>query len=345
MHGEHTLREILEQPEAWSAAIWSFDAATPSLDRLFQERGPEEVIFMGCGSSYYLSLTAAAAFQQLGGVRARAVPASEILQFPGSVFVPGARPLMVASSRSGTTTETLHALEAARRRGIATLSLTCTHRSPLARQADLCILSPKGRESSLVMTKSFSSLLLLGLLLAAHRTRSRALRAELRRLPTLGRRVVKVALAIAVDLGAAASRFVFLGGGPAHGIAWEAMLKMTEMAQRPAVAFHPLEFRHGPIAMAGPGSLAVLFGTRAGARLEADLVKDLRRRGAMVMNIQDGWRGVREADVDVDLNVHMSDEARCLLYVLFAQALAYHRSVGAGLDPDRPAQLARVVHL
>jgi len=345
MPGERTLQEILEQGAAWAAAVRSFDGATPALDRLFRERNPDEVIFTGCGSSYYLSLTAAAAFQQVSGLRARAVPASEILQFPGSVFVPGTRPLLVASSRSGTTTETVWALEAARRRGIATLSLTCTHRSPLARGADLYIPSPRGRETSVVMTKSFSSLLLLGLLLAAHRDASRGLRAELRRLPTLGRRVVKVALSLAVDIGAAAPRFVFLGGGPAHGIAWEAMLKMTEMAQRAAVAYHPLEFRHGPIAVAGPGTVAVLFGTRAGARLEADLVRDLRRHGATVVRIRDGWRDRGEADVDVNLNVHLSDEARCLLYVPFAQALAYHRSVGAGLDPDRPQHLTPVVHL
>jgi glucosamine--fructose-6-phosphate aminotransferase (isomerizing) len=345
MPGEQTLREIMEQPEAWGAALRSFDGATPALDRLFRERNPDEVIFTGCGSSYYLSLTVAAAFQQVSGLRAWAAPASEILQFPGSVFAPGARPLLVASSRSGTTTETVWALEAARRQGIATLSLTCTHRSPLARRADLCIPSPRGRESSVVMTKSFSSLLLLGLLLAAHKDASRGLRAELRRLPTLGRRVVKVALSLAEDVGAAAPRFIFLGAGPAHGIAWEAMLKMTEMAKRTAVAYHPLEFRHGPIAVAGPGTVAVLFGTRAGIRLEADLVRDLRGHGIMVMRIRDGWRGGGEADVDVNLNVQLSDAARCLLYVPFAQALAYHRSVGAGLDPDRPKPLTPVVHL
>jgi len=345
MPGERTLREILEQPEAWAAAIRSFDAAIPVLDRLFRKRNPDEVIFTGCGSSYYMSLTAAAAFQQLGGVRAKAVPASEVLQFPECVFVPGARPLLIASSRSGTTTETLRALKAARRRGIATLSLTCASRSPLARDADLCILSPKGREASVVMTKSFSSLLLLGLLLAAHRGTGRVHRAELRRLPTLGKRVIKVALALAADLGAEAARFVFLGAGPAHGIAVEAMLKMTEMAQRSAVAYHPLEFRHGPIAVAGPGTVVVLFGTRAGARLEADLIRDFHRLGAMVIGLRDGWRGAPEPDVDVDLNVRLSDEARCLLYVPFAQALAYHRSVGAGLDPDRPRYLTPVVHL
>jgi fructoselysine-6-P-deglycase FrlB-like protein len=50
-------------------------------------------------------------------------------------------------------------------------------------------------------------------------------------------------------------------------------------------------------------------------------------------------------DVDVALAVHLDDDARCLLYLPFAQALAYHRAVGAGLDPDRPRHLSPVVRL
>ena len=263
-----TLQEIVEQPEAWAAAIRSFAAAAPEVVRLFRERSPDEVIFTGCGSSYYLSMTAAATFQGVVGLRSRAVPASEILQFPGHVFVPKSHPLLVVSSRSGTTTETLRALEIARRRGIATLGLTCAARSPLARGADLCIHSPKGHEESLVMTKSFSSLLLLGLLLAANQGESGSLRLELRRLPSLGKRIVKVALNLTADLGTDSARFVFLGAGPSYGVACEAVLKMTEMAQRSAVAYHSLEFRHGPIAMVEPGTIVVFLGTRAGAKLE-----------------------------------------------------------------------------
>ena len=195
------------------------------------------------------------------------------------------------------------------------------------------------------MTKSFSSLLLLGLLVAERRSGTSTFRGELRRLPALGRRIVKVALKLAEEIGAAASRFVFLGAGPMQGIAWEAMLKMTEMAQRAAVAYHPLEFRHGPIAVAGPGTVAVLFGSRAGAKLEAELVRDLQKYGAAVVSLRDDWRGVAAVDVDVALNVRLSDEARCLLYVPFAQALAYHRAVWAGLDPDRPQHLTSVVRL
>jgi glucosamine--fructose-6-phosphate aminotransferase (isomerizing) len=290
-------------------------------------------------------MTAASVFQQITGLRAKAVPASEILQFPESVFVQDTSPLLVASSRSGTTTETLRALKAAARRRIPTLCLTCAAQSPLARQADLTLCSPKGSERSVVMTKSFSSLLLLGLLLAAQRGADAGLRRELSRLPALGRRVLKIALPLMRDIGTTASRFVFLGAGPAHGIAWEAMLKMTEMAQRVAVAYHPLEFRHGPISAVGSGTVAVLFGTEAGATLEAALIQDLRKHGATTVVIRDGARIEGNADVSIALGAGLSDLTQSVLYLPFAQLLAYWRAIGADLNPDRPKHLSSVVRL
>ena len=344
MQGTHTLREILEQPAAWAAALQRFEAEAERVVRLVEARSPDDVVFTGCGSSYYLSLTTAAVFQQATGLKARAVPASEILQFPDSVFARHAAPFVVASSRSGTTSETLRAVRLAARRGIPALCVTCAAQSPLARQADLALVSPQGEEHSVVMTKSFSSMLLLELLVAASLAADRGLQRELRRLPALGRRVLKIALPLMRDVGTAASRFVFLGAGPAHGIAWEAMLKLTEMAQRPCVAYHPLEFRHGPIAMAGPGTVVILFGTQAGARLEKALVRDLRKHGAAVVALGDDW-GTAGADVEVSLDIGLSDAARSVLYLPFAQAMAYYRAVGAGLDPDRPHHLTSVVRL
>jgi glutamine---fructose-6-phosphate transaminase (isomerizing) len=345
MRGSQTLREILDQPAAWSAALTRFETDAARVDRLFEKRMPDEVIFTGCGSSYYLSMTAASAFQQITGLRARAVPASEILQFPESMFAQDASPLLVAASRSGTTTETLRAVKAAARQRIPTICLTCAARSPLARSSDLALCSPSGGERSIVMTKSFSSMLLLGLLLAAQRGNDAKFHRELRRLPATGRRVLKIALPLAREIGTAASRFVFLGAGPTHGIAWEAMLKMTEMAQRTAMAYHPLEFRHGPIAVAGPGTVAVLFGTDAGATMEAALVRDLRKHGATVVLLRDAEGRPAEAEASVSLRVGLSDASRAVLYLPFAQALAYWRAVGAGLDPDRPRHLMSVVRL
>ncbi|MGO8656015.1 SIS domain-containing protein, partial [Rhizobium ruizarguesonis] len=46
------------------------------------------------------------------------------------------------------------------------------------------------------------------------------------------------------------SHFVFLGGGPLFGVALEGALKLMEMSQIMTQAFHPLEYRHGPISLA-----------------------------------------------------------------------------------------------
>lgn len=90
------------------------------------------------------------------------------------------------------------------------------------------------------------------------------------------------------DPGTDSARFVSLGG-PTYGIAWEAMLKMTEMTQRPAVAYRPLECRHGQMPMIEPGTVAVVLAVRAGARLERVSPQTLCRRGAtMAISIRAG---------------------------------------------------------
>src|SRR5688500_3924804 len=109
-----TYREIKSQPEAWAQAL----DVTRALS-LPDAADYEQVIFAGCGSTYYLSMAAAALYQELTGRAARAVPASELLlNAQASVGRIDNSPdgkrdniplhgkiLLVAISRSGTTTE------------------------------------------------------------------------------------------------------------------------------------------------------------------------------------------------------------------------------------------------
>jgi glucosamine--fructose-6-phosphate aminotransferase (isomerizing) len=75
-----TYREIKSQPEAWVQAIEvTRRVSLPKADNYGQ------AIFIGCGSTYYLSLAAAALYQELTGCAARAVPAGELLLNPQTV--------------------------------------------------------------------------------------------------------------------------------------------------------------------------------------------------------------------------------------------------------------------
>src|SRR5579884_3127842 len=114
--GESTRAEILSQPSVWAGALDAFRAQAASVRALLNSQGFERVIFTGCGSTHYLSMTAAALFQLLTGIPAQARPASEIVLFPDLVLAPKARTLLVAVSRSGTTTETVEAVRLFRAR-------------------------------------------------------------------------------------------------------------------------------------------------------------------------------------------------------------------------------------
>ncbi|HZJ08365.1 MAG TPA: SIS domain-containing protein, partial [Trueperaceae bacterium] len=111
--GRHTLTEIESQPEAWAETLAQL-RHTPGLDDFAPERF-DEVLFIGCGSTYYLAVAAATLYQQLNEVPARGLPASELWLRPEAYLSPRRRALLVAVSRSGNTTETVRAVAAFRK--------------------------------------------------------------------------------------------------------------------------------------------------------------------------------------------------------------------------------------
>jgi glucosamine--fructose-6-phosphate aminotransferase (isomerizing) len=118
----YTYREISRQPESWGETVQIVSEKKDALLRLLSEFEPEEIVFTGCGSSYYLSIAAAYLFQEKIGLSAKAVPASDILLKPASVLAGNRRTLVVGSSRSGDTTELVRAMDVARKHPRSALS-------------------------------------------------------------------------------------------------------------------------------------------------------------------------------------------------------------------------------
>src|SRR5690242_15484756 len=106
-----TYQEILTQMDAWQDALRTIVSKQTAIQHLWQQGQYEQVIFTGCGSTYYLALTAASLFQTKTFTAARAAPASELLLHPDSIYVPHKRTLLVTISRSGMTTETIQAAQ------------------------------------------------------------------------------------------------------------------------------------------------------------------------------------------------------------------------------------------
>ncbi len=339
--GEFTRAEIDSQPEVWTAALQVLSAQRDVIKQLWQ-RGPyDHILFTGCGSTYFLSLAAAALLQELSGQAVRALPASELWLAPASSYARRGRTLLVAISRSGSTTETVRACEAFARDGRGDLvTLSCYPDQPLARLGALNIVLSSGQEDSMVQTRAFSTLYLGAVALAALWTGAAALFDELAGLPAAGRCVLNQHAALAQSIGANMDfdRFYFLGSGPRYGLACEYALKMKEMSLTHSEPFHFMEFRHGPMSMVTESMVLVGLVSEVNRVHELKVLAEMRDRGARTVS-------VGETGVDLEFRSGLSEAARNVLYLPFAQLIGYERSMAKGLNPDQPRNLAAVVKL
>jgi glucosamine--fructose-6-phosphate aminotransferase (isomerizing) len=342
-----TYDEIRNQPTSWAETIGAVDRRWPAIRDSLPFSEAAQALFVGSGTSLYIAQGAAAVFQEATGYPSRAAAASEVFLSPGTT-VPSRAPVVAfLISRSGSTSEAVLAAEHLRRAypNAATVAVTSNLGTPLAAAADHAIELPFANDRSVVMTQSFTCMLLALQLVAADVAGNGALRAELGRLPDLVEEHLDGFEAFGRELGERDDlrRFVVLGLGPNAGLAEEGTLKLKEMTQVPCEAYNPLEFRHGPISIVADDTAAVLLeGERERAYL-GDVERDLRRFGAAVAAI--GPYPAEAATSALRLPDGLSDLARGPLYLPALQFLAYHRALLLGLDPDRPRNLDAVIIL
>ena len=342
----HAHDEIHSQPDTWAETL----ATSPDQWRRIAPALPLETgthaLFVGAGTSFYLAQTAAHAFQEVTGHPSTAVPASEVFLSPASTIPASGQVVAFVLSRSGTTSEAVLAAEHLGSLGhVRTVAVTCTPGTDLARVADHAIELPHVAERSVVMTRSFTNMLLAAQVIAALVAADDRLHAELARLPDLLRSCLADMEVFGTDLGRRADlrRFIYLGLGPNRGLAEEATLKLKEMTQVPCEAYNPLEFRHGPISTVTDDTAVVLLaGERERAYLP-DAEAHLKRHGAQLFTISPFPSD--HADEVLRLPDDLSDIARAALYLPPVQLLAHERALALGLDPDAPRFLGQVTIL
>jgi glucosamine--fructose-6-phosphate aminotransferase (isomerizing) len=346
--GNATLREILTQPVAWQAALETVQTQQSALVKLWHERALPEVVVTGCGSTYYLSQAVAPLIQQQLGLRARAVPASELLLFPQTVTTPDSQPLLLALSRSGRTTETVRVTRAYRasRQGGRVLYIGCYPGTELAIESDLALLIEEGQEESVVQTRSFSSMLVAAQAAVAALSSAEQWQ-TMQSLPELGRQLIARYHDLARQLGSHErfERFYFLGSGLQYGLASEANLKMKEMSLSVSEAFHFMEFRHGPMSMVNEHTLVVGLLSDTARSYELDVLREMRAQGAQTLVLCDQELPAGTADYQVNFQSQLPATVRAVLYLPILQLLGYYRALKNGQNPDQPHNLTAVIVL
>ncbi len=338
--GEHTLPEIYSQPDAWHSTLKQIRNEKDQMEEVFQQ-DYTEVIFTGCGSTYYTALAAASFYSTLTGKPSRGVPGSELWLNPDIYFTRPGKFLLVPISRSGETSETIHAchsFQAENRGNILTLS--CYPGTGLATLGDWNLILPSGQEESYTQTRAFSVLYITTMAISCFAAKRNDLFEQMNGLPQVCTQLLTHYGDLVREIGRDLSidRVYFLGSGLRHGLACELSMKMKEMSLTQCEPFQFLEFRHGPKAMASQGSLVMGLLSQTSAEFELAVTRDIEALGARILL-------VGEQGCDIPFASGLPEPLWGPLYLPAGQLLSYERSIVKGLNPDRPFNLQPVIKL
>jgi fructoselysine-6-P-deglycase FrlB-like protein len=247
--GVRTEQEIASQPACWRQAA----GLATEVAGLLPKDG-ERVAVVGCGTSWFIAQSYAAAREESGHGETDAFTPTEM---------PRGRHYdrLLLLSRSGTTTEMIELAE--RMRGTTpTVAVTADARTPLAPASDEVIELAFADEESVVQTRFATTELAL---LRAH------LGFDVPAAAASAERVLAEPLPAPL---LAARQFTFLGTGWTYGLANEAALKLRESAAMWTESYPAMEYRHGPAAVTGEHSLVWLLGPAP-----AGLISDIAAAG------------------------------------------------------------------
>ena len=281
--------EIADQPEAWGHAA-TLAATSPP----FQPGAPTALV--GCGSSWHAAAAIAALREQANGGQTDAYAASEARLDRGYARV-------VAISRSGRTSELVSALERVPAQ-VEKLAIVGDPASPIAAACDRAVDFAFADDRSVVQTRFVTSVIAFGRAALAMPLESAIADAE-----------TAMNGELALD-PADAEQLVFLGQGWCVALAHAAALVARETAQARTEAHPAMEYRHGPIATAGPGTVVWFIGAAP-----PGLAGEIEATGATV----------RQSALDP------------LAELVRVQRMGVWLAERRGLDPDRPRNLTRAV--
>jgi glucosamine--fructose-6-phosphate aminotransferase (isomerizing) len=329
--------EIAEQPDVAARLLDRERIAIEALAAEMRRRAPRYAVLAARGTS-----DNAARYAQ--HVLGRILRLPVVLATPSLHTLYDAPPryadaVVIGISQSGASPDIVSVVAEGTKQGALTAAITNAPSSPLAGAAQYVIDLGAGEERSVAATKTYTaSLAAIAALVASG---DAALSEEVERLP--GALAAQLELtgdaASAVRAAADWQRLTVVGRGAHYATAFEAALKIRELAGIVAEPYSPADLLHGPIAAVGPRQ-PLLAIAPAGPTEESmrEVVAAARERGARVAAIgHNGTLGDRFLEL-VDIPEWLGPVVAIVPAQLLAVGLAEER----GVDVDAPFGLSKI---
>jgi D-galactosamine 6-phosphate deaminase/isomerase len=363
----HTVTEICQQPVTWRDTLRRILAAKDSISlhvRGEDGQGLGAVSLTGSGSSLYVGECLKPDLQRSLEIAVAAVGGGDLLTHGRHALAPGSPSLLVSFGRSGNSPESTAGVDLILETypECRHLAITCNPAGRLAtsyatdaRLVPL-VLHPATHDNSLVMTSSFTNMVLAGGLLGVPGD-CQGYVAEIDTLCSAARGILLNYTDRIADVARSGfSVGVYLGSGGRFGAARESALKMMEMTAGRIRTFPEtfLGLRHGPMAAVRDDALLVLYlsSDPLVRAYELDLIREINQKKLGAKKVIVGERIPADLVESGDLAIEcpgagtLGETCGSVLGVVVGQLLGLFRCLEEGLNPDAPSEddvITRVV--
>lgn len=358
-------KEIYEQPEILARTInhhINFDKNKiffPEIENL-NIHDIKNIVFIGCGSSYYAAYSTEVFFQKYAKVRTFFEVASEFRykNFP----VDQKRDLYILISQSGETADVIEVAKLLKEKKCKTIGLVNASKSTLTKLTDYTINIDAGVEISVAATKSVSSQIMNLILLAIRFARKKVLISseeqneiitQIQSTPRAVKSVIEYTFKNVKDVTEhtkVAKHIMYIGRNNYYAIALESALKMKEISNITSEALPSGELKHGSISLACEDLLVIANIPKDDLFFKNVLsVESLIARNANVILITSD-----DAEKSIDVNIkkklktiiNLKNNSEFVLPFLFLtinQITAYKTAQALKKNVDKPRNLAKSV--
>ena len=344
-----TYQEIKQQYAALQQTFDYMQSKREAIVSFVRGSSASSVVFAGCGSSYCLSESAAFSMRLRAGLPSIALAGGDLMLNVKAYGPLLADALLVAPSRSGSTSEVVEALRLVREdKTVPVLALSCVEDSPLSKQADLALELPWAFDHSVCQTRTVVNLYVANLLIAAYVGGDEALVASVGQAIAQGEAyMARVEEGIRQAAGFEWTNAVVLADGELYGLAAEGAIALTEIAKMQAHSHHLLDVRHGPMVTVDADTLVIAAITGSGTTHQHNLLRDLKGRGARVIAFAGSAELVPAelTDLSIVTESPLDVAALGIPFIFIPQIAALVAADRKGTNPDQPDGLVAWVKL
>jgi len=256
-----TFKAIMTTTDSWKAIYNNITGKELDLDLTFFDNDYDEIIFIGCGSSYCISMCSAFFTRSFFSKKVLPLPTSELIFNTEAYIDKDKKYLVIAFSKSGETFENIFIINKLKTyKNIKTFAFSCAENSSLTKNTDYYFICKNVVEVPF-MTKSFSSMLFAYCLILSKYLNKKELINEFNNLINY---VEKNISFLFDDISSYIKEndfnsFFILGNGFNYGLAEECDLKIKEMSHIPSYAYYLDAFDHGPMLALSDKSLCLIL--------------------------------------------------------------------------------------